>query len=99
MKLKEPLYGIKMVSGHIISHFAMFIIQSRINVSEKSGFNQPYSLYTDELKAFNVVLFIHLLTGILQMVIIHLKYLKYDVPAQVLSVITLFLYLWASLNV
>ena len=34
MKLREPLQGVKMISGHIISHFGMFIISCRINVAD-----------------------------------------------------------------
>ena len=34
MKLKEPLQGINMIAGHIISHFAMYWIAGRINISD-----------------------------------------------------------------
>jgi hypothetical protein len=72
MKLKEPLYGFKMISGHIISNFAMFFIQSRINVVEyydpDSEFKKTHKIdginFSYELQIFNFVMYMHLAAGI-----------------------------------
>ena len=68
MKLKEPLQGINMISGHIISHFAMFFIASRINISDYTSLNpnDPNNLdKVEELVVFNYIRYGHLITGIL----------------------------------
>ena len=84
MKLKEPLQGINMISGHIISHFAMFMIASRINIS-KYNLLKPtdtdYIEMKDELIAFNYIKYGHLITGILQMLGIQLKHKRQFVYA------------------
>ena len=68
MKLKEPLQGIKMISGHIITHFAMFIIARRINVESYKNLdtrNADYEIRVDEYQTFTYIKYGHLLTGIL----------------------------------
>ena len=68
MKLKEPLQGVKMISGHIISHFAMYIISLRINVSGYYNLDpaEPdFENKQNEIKVFRYLQYGHLVTGII----------------------------------